>query len=157
MRERGCLFRTGLPLSLLLRLVLCRHKSANRVNVRRQDSVWIFCNAGMTGKTRRILVLCLPEPADVLGEERRIASPSAVASLSGLLPTRAFSSRLAHSSSTLSLHADSDQSLSALHAELRPHALRSCFSFEPSALATRSRFVVAKDISCFDNEQSGVS
>ena len=27
--------------------------------------------------------------------------------------------------------------------ELRPHALRSCYSFEPPALACRSRFVVA--------------
>jgi len=36
-----------------------------------------------------------------------------------------------------------DQSLSP-NGELRPHALRSCYSFEPSALACRSRFVVAK-------------
>jgi hypothetical protein len=57
-------------------------------------------------------------------------------------------SGLAHGSSILSPHADApfgrrDQSLSP-NGELRPHALRSCYSFEPSALACRSRFVVAK-------------
>ena len=35
--------------------------------------------------------------------------------------------------------------------ELHPHALRSCYSFEPQALASRSRFVVAgkEEIWCF--------
>lgn len=55
--------------------------------------------------------------------------------------------RLAHGLSLFEpLTARSDQSLSPVGG-LHPHVLRSCFSFEPTALACRSRFVVAKLIS----------
>ena len=58
--------------------------------------------------------------------------------------------RLAHGSSTLSPHTDAafgccDQSLPP-DGGLHPHALRSCYSFEPPALAYRSRFGVARQI-----------
>ena len=53
---------------------------------------------------------------------------------------------LAHGSSMLSPHSDAptaQRPVALACGELHPHALRSCYSFEPQALASRSRFVVA--------------